>query len=194
MPNQIKVEQFKSETVLKTQTVDNKYDNKWFNNIKLYENENLNSPTKNNNSKSKNIKNNQINQKEENNKKKIDIKTNKSVTFDRNINNRKINEIFRNEYLNSNKPIIIIPSKGNKINNYSYKCLTNNLNFSIQKCIEVGNFVIEIENNGLLTWPKNKTILEVDNSKPNSINAKNIPLEPLDPGIKAPVNIIVNQN
>ena len=67
------------------------------------------------------------------------------------------------------------------------------MNFSIQKGIEVGNFVIEIENNGLLTWPKNKTILEVDNSKPNSINAQNIPLEPLDPGIKAPVNIIVNQ-
>ena len=193
MPDQIKVEQFKEETVLKTQTVDNKYDNKGFNNIKLHENENLNSPTKNNNSKSKNIKNNQINQKKENNENIIDIKTNKSVTFDGNINNRKINEIFGNEYLNSNKSIIIIPSKNNKINNYSYKCITNNLNFSIQKGIEVGNFVIEIENNGLLTWPKNKTILEVDNSKPNSINAQNIPLEPLDPGIKAPVNIIVNQ-
>ena len=35
----------------------------------------------------------------------------------------------------------------------SYKCLTNNLDFAIQKGIKEGIFSIEIENNGALTCP-----------------------------------------
>ena len=198
MLNQIKViELFNAETFLKTQYVDNKSFNKGFNIINLNENEDLN-PKKKNDSKSKNIKNHQKNKNQENKENQKDIKENKKIKSAGIINIKKSKIFFGNEYLDDiqdKKTIVKNPSKSNKINElneYSYKCLSNNLFFSIQKGFEEIKFAIEIENNGLFPWPKNKTFLEIDNSK-SSINAQNIQLEPLNPGIKAPVIIIVNQ-
>ena len=191
------LEQFSVEAFLNAKCDDNNYDNKEFNNINLDENEDL-IPPKKNNSKLKNIKSKIINKIEENNKSQIDIKANKSIKSMGNINNNKKNEIFGNEYfdnIENNKTIVKNPSKNTKINEtheYSSKCLTNNLNFSIQKGIKDGNFAIELENNGLYPWPKDKAFLEIDNSKSN-LNVQNIKLKPLNPGIKAPVIITVNQ-
>jgi hypothetical protein len=82
--------------------------------------------------------------------------------------------------------------KNSKINKYSIKLLTNNLNFAIQKGIKEGNFAIEIENNGSFPWPQNKAFLVIDNFKSN-INIQNIELDPLNPGEKASVNVLLNQ-
>ena len=81
--------------------------------------------------------------------------------------------------------------KNSKINKYSIKLLTNNLNFAIQKGIKEGNFAIEIENNGSFPWPQNKSFLVIDNSKSN-INIQNIELDPLNPGEKKSINILLN--
>ena len=82
--------------------------------------------------------------------------------------------------------------KNSKINKYSIKLLTNNLNFAIQKGIKEGIFTIEIENNGSFPWPQNKAFLVIDNFKSN-INIQNIELDPLNPGEKASVNVLLNQ-
>ena len=81
--------------------------------------------------------------------------------------------------------------KNSKINKYSIKLLTNNLNFAIQKGIKEGNFAIEIENNGSFPWPQNKAFLVIDNFKSN-INIQNIELDPLNPGEKTSINILLN--
>ena len=84
----------------------------------------------------------------------------------------------------------IIKHKKNDFNNYSYKCLTNNLNFVMLKGTKEGMISIELENNGSYPWLINKTFLEFDDSKEN-INIQKIALEPLNPGFKTKVNIIL---
>ena len=86
---------------------------------------------------------------------------------------------------------LIISQKKNEFNNYSFKCLTNNLNFEILKGTKEGMFSLELENNGSFPWPKNKTFLEFDDSKEN-INIHKKVLEPLNPGYKTEVIIILN--
>ena len=83
----------------------------------------------------------------------------------------------KNIYLNLQNPITI-----NDFNDYSFKCLSTNLNFSIYKGTNELKFKLKLENNGSFPWPKNKTILSTDKSKSN-IKIKEIILDPLNPGI-----------
>ena len=108
---------------------------------------------------------------------------------------QKVENVILNDstfFENPKKTYVKNPSQKSKIYEYSYKCLTNNLNFAIQKGIKKGIFSIEIENNGALTWPQNKTFLEIDNSKSSIENAQNFPLSPLNSGEKTSINILVN--
>lgn len=112
-----------------------------------------------------------------------------------NSKSQKVENVILNDstfFENSKKTIVKNPSQKSKIYEYSYKCLTNNLNFAIQKGMKKGIFFIEIENNGALTWPKNKTFLEIDNSKSSIKNTQNFPLSPLNYGEKTSLNILVN--
>ena len=79
--------------------------------------------------------------------------------------------------------------KINKIDYYSFKCLTENLNFSLLKGTKEGNFTLELENDGTLTWPKDETFLVKLSSKESS-KSMNIPLVPLKPGSKCFINIL----
>ena len=84
----------------------------------------------------------------------------------------------------------MINLKDNEFNNYSFKCLTNNLNFGILKGTKEGTISLELENNGSNPWPKKRTFLEFDDSKEN-INIPRITLDPLIPGLKTKVIIIL---
>lgn len=137
-------------------------------------------------SKSEDGKNTKKSQKEENDTKKEEeskTKPKRSLQSEGNHNNILFQDWNKYE---DNKKVIVRNSAGNsKIKEYSYKCLSNNLNFAIQKGIEEGVFSIAIENNGFLTWPQNKTFFEIDNSKSNIFNVQKTILEPLAPGEKS---------
>jgi hypothetical protein len=191
MLEQIKnIDELNLETVLKSQNFE--YDNKIIgaNDINLDEKKKL---ILNNSlesiSKSEDGKNIKKSQKEENDIKKEDSKPKRSVKSEEN-NNIIFEDL--NNFEDNNKTIERNTSGNPKIKEYSYKCLLNDFNFAIQKGIEEGIFSIEIENNGSLTWPQNKTFLEIDNSKSNIFNVRNIKLDPLAPGEKSFVNIMLN--
>jgi hypothetical protein len=76
----------------------------------------------------------------------------------------------------------------NDFNNYSFKCLTKNLNFTIKKGTSEAIFKIICENDGEFPWPKNKTILSTDKSKSN-IKIQDILMEPLNPRSKCTFDI-----
>ena len=64
---------------------------------------------------------------------------------------------------------------------YSFKCLTNNLNFFIYKGTSELKFKLKLKNDGAFTWPINQTLLTTDKSKSN-IKIKEVILDPLNPG------------
>ena len=64
---------------------------------------------------------------------------------------------------------------------YSFKCLTNNLNFFIYKGTSELKFKLKLKNDGAFTWPINQTLLSTDKSKSN-IKIKEVILDPLNPG------------
>ena len=171
------------ETVLTTY-FDNNNKKEEANEINLDENEDLNN-TRKNISKSEGQKKNQKEKNEEDSKPK---RISKSKLSD--------NIIFNDTIYSkiNKKSVAMNPSKNSRTNIYSYKCLTNNLNFAIQKGIKIGMFSIEIENNGSLSWPQNKTFLEIDNSKSSLKGIQNILLNPLNPGERASYNIMINHN
>lgn len=177
------------ETISKSQYFVNNSKNTEFSNINLDENIYLNNSSKSIN-KSENIKKSNKSKNEENNENIKNYKTNRSINSDgyNNRNNKRKEESDDEE---NNKTIVKNTYKNTKINKYSYKCLTNNLNFALQKGIKEGNFLIEIENNGLFPWPKNKTFLVNDRFKSN-INIQNIQLDPLNPHQKTSVNIFLS--
>ena len=74
-------------------------------------------------------------------------------------------------------------------NDYSFKCLTTNLNFSIYKGTSELKFKLKLENDGSFPWPKNQTILSTDKSKSN-IKIKEIILDPLNPTIKRDFDVL----
>ena len=90
----------------------------------------------------------------------------------------------KNIYLNLQNPITI-----NDFNDYSFKCLSTNLNFSIYKGTNELKFKLKLENNGSFPWPKNKTILSTDKSKSN-IKIKEIILDPLNPYINSDFDVL----
>ena len=88
------------------------------------------------------------------------------------------------------KEIDLVQKKDNdKINNYSYKCITKDLKLKMKKGTKEVSFKLELENNGSSSWPENKTFLEVEISKSN-INTDKIILSPLKPGDKCDVDIL----
>ena len=127
---------------------------------------------------------------------KLNLNSQKNIKFSKYfdkevIRNHKIKESFNdqnNQNLLDNN--LIIKSKKNQFNNYSFKCLTNDLNFEILKGTKEGMISLELENNGSNPWPQKKTFLEFDDSKEN-INIPKISLEPLNPGLKTKVDIIL---
>jgi hypothetical protein len=91
---------------------------------------------------------------------------------------------------NGMKEIDLVHKKDNdKINNYSYKCITKDLKLKMKKGTREVSFKLELENNGSSSWPENKTFLEVEISKSN-INTDKIILSPLKPGDKCDVDIL----
>ena len=79
--------------------------------------------------------------------------------------------------------------KINDFNDYSFKCLTDDLNFSIYKGTSELKFKLKLENDGSFPWPKNQTILSTDKSKSN-IKIKEIILDPLNPTIKRDFDVL----
>ena len=73
-------------------------------------------------------------------------------------------------------------------NDYSFNCLTKNLNFTIKKGTSEAKFKLIFENDGEFPWPKNKTILSTDKSKSN-IKIQDILMEPLNPQSKCTFDI-----
>ena len=69
------------------------------------------------------------------------------------------------------------------IDQYSFRCLTNNFNHKIKKGTKEITIELEYENNGKLTWPENETFLLIDETKSSFIIQK-ICLYPLKPGEK----------
>ena len=152
-------------------------------------NETMNHSAKNIN-KSKNVQSNESkNTKKQKNQ--IDLNYQKIIKSNKidNYKNKESNNNPNNE--NSIDNALFKNQKKNEFNNYSFKCLTNNLNFEILKGTKEGMFSLELENNGSNPWPKNKTFLEFDDSKEN-INIQKIALEPLNPGFKTKVIVILN--
>lgn len=91
--------------------------------------------------------------------------------------------------------LIKTPMKGKNINNnysknnYSYKCLNKDFNLKILKGTKEANFILELENDGLLPWPKNKTFLMTDYSK-SQIKVGQIVIDSLNPGSKCSINVL----
>ena len=97
-----------------------------------------------------------------------------------------------NPFLNleTMKEAIELKGNDNKNNNiyegidqYSFRCLTNNLNHKIKKGTKEITIELEYENNGKLIWPENETFLLIDEKKSAFIIQK-ICLYPLKPGEK----------
>ena len=81
--------------------------------------------------------------------------------------------------------------KENEFNNYSFNCLTNDLDFVISQGTKQVIFTLELENNGQFPWPQKTTTLSNDLTK-SIIEMKEIVLESLNPGEKTSVNVILN--
>jgi len=93
-------------------------------------------------------------------------------------NNLKDHKFPNSESINNN-----IRINNNIIKNfeqYSFKCLTNNLNYEIIKGTKEASFGIELENNGDSPWLENETFLLTDETKSN-IKSEKIKLDPLIP-------------
>jgi hypothetical protein len=190
MLEQIKnIDELNLETVIETQYFDNNSKDKGVCDINLDENKDLKNSRKSKN-KTENINKSNKSKNEENNENIDNYKFNKSIkSKDYNNRNNKENEVSDDE--ENNKTIVKNTYKNSKISNYSFK-LTNNLNFALQKGIEEGYIIIEIENNGSSPWPQNNTFLIVDTSKSNINNIPNIQLDPLKPGEETSVLILLS--
>ena len=69
-------------------------------------------------------------------------------------------------------------------NQYSFKCLTDNLNYKIKRGAKEASLKIELENNGILPWPENETFLLI-----NEVKSQKIKLCSLNPEKKCSVYI-----
>ena len=106
-----------------------------------------------------------------------------NLFYEKNINDDiKENENYKNSTI-----------KFEGIHEYSFRCLTNNLNYKIKEGTESIIVKIILENNGKLTWPKNETFLLTDETKSN-FKIKEIRLNPLEPGDQEYIYIDINLN
>jgi len=91
-----------------------------------------------------------------------------------------------------------IKENENNINNsniyqeYSFRCLTDNLNYKIRKGTRDSSIKIELENNGKSRWPENEIFLLADEANSTIERKKIIRLCPLNPKEKSSVNIQFN--
>ena len=74
---------------------------------------------------------------------------------------------------------------------YSFRCLTDNLYFKIKEGAKEASIEIVLENDGKFCWPKNETFLITDEAK-STIKSQKIRLLPLIPKEKRPINIQYN--
>ena len=86
------------------------------------------------------------------------------------------NTFNNNIYSNS----VNIENKLKEFNNYSFKCLTQNLNFTMVKGTNEVIYKLVFENNGEFPWPKNKSILSTNKSNSN-IKIQDILLDAVNP-------------
>ena len=84
---------------------------------------------------------------------------------------------------------LVLKTDDEKINNYSYKCITKDLKLKMKKGTRETSFKLELENNGSSPWLEHQTYLVVEISKSN-INTDKIELSPLKSGDKCSVEII----
>ena len=142
--------------------------------IEIKELENENEKENNKQNKKKNMNVDQQKNKQNLNKSQNNIK----------IDDIKIDDIKRKS-LNLQNLIKI-----NDFNDYSFKCLTDDLNFSIYKGTSELKFKLKLENDGSIPWPKNQTILSTNKNNSN-INIKEIILDPLNPGVNCDFDILL---
>ena len=113
------------------------------------------------------------------------------------------NEIQEQEIINNNnsenKIIDDNKIKNEESNNniddkkiYSYECLTENLNFIINKGTKNSEYTIELKNNGNFPWPQDKTILSSDKNL-STIAIDDIILSPLKPDEKCDIKIFFDK-
>jgi hypothetical protein len=76
------------------------------------------------------------------------------------------------------------------IEEYSFRCLTNNLNYKIKKGTKEVLIKFILENNGKFTWPENGTFLLTNEAK-SDFRIQEISLNPLEPGKKVSISITI---
>lgn len=104
------------------------------------------------------------------------------------IQNNGTNEIYQSKKDEIKNDI----NSENEFNNYSFNCLTKELDLVASKGTKQVVFKLELENNRKFPWPKNKTTLSNDLTK-SIIQMKEIVLEPLNPGEITSVNVMLNE-
>ena len=119
------------------------------------------------------------------------------VNKNQNLDNKCLKEkeilpAFVNMGANNSK---IIESKNNnntvEFDQYSFKCLTKNLNYKIKEGTKEELIKIELENNGKLPWPENQTFLSAEETK-STIDSQVIRLCSLNPEGQCSVYIQFN--
>ena len=101
-----------------------------------------------------------------------DIKEKKSEKLHNSMNNNYNNNIIESR---------INLKKSADFNNYSYECLTKELEFSVYQGTKNAKFNLNLKNNGDYPWPKENSFLICDAHLSDKIVEK-IELEPLNPG------------
>ena len=79
------------------------------------------------------------------------------------------------------------------IDQYSFRCLSNDLNYKIKEGTQSYMVEIILENNGKMAWPENETFLLTDENE-SSFTIQEIRLNPLEPGKKDFIYIDFNLN
>ena len=116
-----------------------------------------------------------LNEEDYDNIKENNIINNKDI---KNQNNNKNEKINNNNIFESH---IKFDKNLNEFNNYSYECLTKELNFSVNEGTYNAKFNIILKNNGKFPWKKDKSFLICDESI-SDISLEKIKLQPLNPG------------
>jgi len=104
----------------------------------------------------------------------------------------------KNKFLNMETINNNIKENENNINNsnilqeYSFRCLTDNLDIKAIKGTKEASIKIELENNGKSRWPENDIFLLADEDNSTIERKKKIRLYPLEPKGKCSVNIQFN--
>ena len=102
---------------------------------------------------------------------------------EKNLGNPFLNLETMNEAIELNRNDNKSNNRYEESSQYSFRCLTNNLNYKIKKGTKEIIIDLEYENNGKLPWPENETFLLIDETKSAFVIQK-LCLYPLRPGEK----------